>query len=102
VTGPYDPEQRRAAARMEHANPHWVITWGPGSRRYWAFGRFSTPGGMVVSAPSPQELLAAMRQAELAARPSRLPPARPPETQNPPPAQRQRQPRHPGNPPPPA
>jgi len=40
----FDPGERRAAARLQHGNPGWLILWGVHSRLY---GRFPclTPHG---------------------------------------------------------
>jgi hypothetical protein len=65
----YDPAERAAAAAIERDHrPNWVVMWGAHSRLLWAFPLFSAPPGTVLSAPVPAELVAAMRQAELAAR----------------------------------
>lgn len=63
---PYDPGQRRAAGRIERQNPGWVIMYGPWTRHFWAYPRFSTPRGTILDAPSTAELLPLMRAAELA------------------------------------
>jgi len=63
---PYDPGQRRAAGRIERQNPGWVVMYGPWTRHYWAYPRFSAPRGTILDAPSIAELLPLMRAAELA------------------------------------
>jgi hypothetical protein len=63
----YDPGQRLTAARIQHANPHWLLMWGPHSRRYFAFPLFWAPPGTMVTATDPTWLLTRMRQAETAA-----------------------------------
>lgn len=63
---PYDPEQRRVAAHIEwQKQGTWIVLWGSYTRRFWAFARWPVPpGGAVVSAPDPDDLYAAMREAE--------------------------------------
>ena len=75
MTGPYDPAERAAAARLQHACPHWVILYGAWTRLFFAFPRFGVPPGTIVSAPSPGELVEWMRTTELETRPG--PPHRP-------------------------
>ena len=65
----YDPGQRLTAARIQHANPHWLLLWGTHSRRYFAFPMFTVPPGTIVTASEPNRLVTRMRQAE-APRPS--------------------------------
>ena len=35
---PFDPDARRAAARLQRHNPHWLILWGAYSRHLRVFG----------------------------------------------------------------
>ncbi len=74
----YDPSQRLTAARLQHTNPHWLLMWGPHSRRYYAYPLFGAPPGTIVSASAPDRLVTRMRQAEAAtaARPH-MPPTTP-------------------------
>ncbi len=74
----YDPGQRQTAARIQHPRPHWLLMWGPHSRRYYAYPLFGAPPGTIVSASDPGRLVTRMRQAEAAtaARP-RVPPDAP-------------------------
>jgi hypothetical protein len=38
MTAPlFDPDQRRAAARIAQHSPQWVVIWGTHTRLYWAF-----------------------------------------------------------------
>jgi hypothetical protein len=64
---PYDQRQRHTAGRLTRRHPHWLVTWGTGSRRYWAYPRFAVPPGTVVSAADTQALLLSMRKAETGA-----------------------------------
>lgn len=68
-TGPYDPDERAAAASLERACPHWVILYGPWSRLYYAFPRFRMPPGTIAAATTTGELVSLMRVTELEARP---------------------------------
>jgi hypothetical protein len=63
----YDLSDRRTAARIQQASPHWLVMWGPHSRRFFAFPLFRAPPGTIVTASGPDRLLARMRQAEAAA-----------------------------------
>jgi hypothetical protein len=72
----YDPVEREEAARLQEANPLWLIMWGVHSRLLWAFPLFHAPRGTVVSASSPDRLLDRMRQVELSARGGRGPTGR--------------------------
>jgi hypothetical protein len=62
-----DPQEHTTAARIERGNPRWLVIWGTHSRRYFAFPRFNTPPGTIITAPGTAELLDGMRHAELAA-----------------------------------
>jgi hypothetical protein len=62
-----DPQEHATAARIQRGNSRWLILWGTHSRRYFAFPRFSTPPGTIITAPAAPELLDHMRQAELTA-----------------------------------
>jgi hypothetical protein len=75
-----DPEARLAAARLQHANPGWLVMWGRHERRYWAFPLFRAAPGTIISAASPRDLLTAMRSAEHAAPAVHRPAARPAAT----------------------
>ena len=44
----YDPQQRRTAARLQHASPDWLILYGPWSRHYYAFPTFAPTGNDPV------------------------------------------------------
>jgi hypothetical protein len=64
---PYDPAERQAAAQIQASHPRWLVLWGVGSRRYWAFPTFNAAPGTIVSALGPRELVALLDQAEAAA-----------------------------------
>lgn len=63
----HDPGQRERAARLGEVFPHWLIMWGTGSRRYWAYPRFRAPRGTILHAADPGELAALIRQVQAAA-----------------------------------
>jgi hypothetical protein len=45
-------EQRDMVARIEQICPLWLIMYGPWSRKFWAFSRFSVDNqGVMVSSP---------------------------------------------------
>lgn len=73
----HDPQQRHTAARLNRAHPNWHVMWGAHSRRLWAFPLFNVPPGTLVSAATPEDLVAQMRQVEMIA-PYGLPPYRQP------------------------
>jgi hypothetical protein len=67
MTAPlFDPDQQRAAARIERDHPQWLIVWGAHTRLFWAYPRFQAPTGTMVAAPDTAELTARMQQIELA------------------------------------
>jgi hypothetical protein len=68
-----DPDQRRAAARIERDHPQWLILWGAHTRLFWAFPCFQAPPGTIIAAPDTTELTARMQHAELASR-AHMPP----------------------------
>ena len=72
----YDPSQRLTAARIQQANPGWLLIWGTHSRRYFAFPLFGAPRGTIVTASAPDRLLTRMRRAETAAAHPDMSPAR--------------------------
>ena len=77
MTGSFDEQEQRAAVRIEHDHPRWLILWGAHTRLYWAFPRFHAPPGTMITAPDTAELTTRMQHAEFAAR-ARMP--RPPRT----------------------
>lgn len=80
TTTTYDVPQRKTAARLNQAHPNWHVMWGVHSRRLWAFPLFDVPPGTIVSAGTPDDLVAQMRQVEMIARHG------PPPYRQPPPA----------------
>lgn len=73
MTGSLDQQERRTAAQITRRHPHWLVSWGTHSRHYWAYPRFAAPPGTIIAAPNAAELLARMRQAELAMTPNVTP-----------------------------
>jgi hypothetical protein len=57
----YDPGQRKQAARIERAFPHWLVMRGAYSRKFWAYPRFRVPWGTIAHATSPNDLAGMMR-----------------------------------------
>jgi hypothetical protein len=74
MTAPlFDPDQRNAAARIEHDHPQWLIVWGAHTRLFWAFPRFQAPAGTIIAAADTAELTTRMQHTELASR-AHMPP----------------------------
>jgi hypothetical protein len=63
MTVPYDRGQRRTADRIEQQNPAWVVMYGPWTRHFWAYPRFSAPPGTIIGARTATELLPLMHAA---------------------------------------
>jgi hypothetical protein len=75
-----DEQQRVIARETELSHPHWVVMWGCYTRFFWAFPRFGFSSDTIVSAQTPQTLLAGMQRVETGLRagphtPSYDPPA---------------------------
>jgi len=75
--GPDDAACRREAVRIRQERPRWVVIWVSHKKLFRAYPKFRAPRGTVASAARPEELVAQMEKAELAAR---RPPGRPPNT----------------------
>jgi hypothetical protein len=56
---------RRAAMRIEHDFPHWLVIWGPYSREYWAYPRFHAPRGTIAHSADPNVLARDMRAIQM-------------------------------------
>ena len=63
---PADTHQRQQAALIDAREPRWTVVYGPWSRRFFAFAAWSTPQGLMVTASTPEELVEAMRDVEVA------------------------------------
>jgi hypothetical protein len=68
---PYDVNQRRMAAFVNRENPLWLVMYGVGSRRYWAFPAFRVPSGTILDSVNLDELVTRMRETELHYLPAR-------------------------------
>ena len=67
MTAPlFDPDERRAAARIAQHSPRWVIIWGTATREYWAFPVFQVPTGTIAHHGDPAGLTRQMRQIQTA------------------------------------
>jgi hypothetical protein len=60
----YDVGRAVEARHVQATNPGWVVMWGTGSRRFWAFACWHRAESLVLHAPDVVELLAQMWQAE--------------------------------------
>jgi hypothetical protein len=65
VPRPYDMDQRRMAELVNRENPLWLVMYGVGSRRYWAFPGFRVPSGTLLESADLNELVTQMRETEL-------------------------------------
>jgi len=63
----WDPRQREEAARLNAREPGWEVLYGPWTRRFWGFAAWPSPRGVIVHAPTADELVDAMRAAEVTA-----------------------------------
>ncbi|MDA8371009.1 MAG: hypothetical protein M0026_14235 [Nocardiopsaceae bacterium] len=53
------------AALLQHRiGPRWLVFWGPGSRRFWAFRR-GAPHPLILSAPDTDGLYQQIQQTDL-------------------------------------
>ncbi|GII81519.1 hypothetical protein Sru01_65010 [Sphaerisporangium rufum] len=63
----WDDDQRTAAAQLDSAEPGWLVFYGVGTRRYYAFALWpATPA--QLGATTVQELWHLMRETEMQAR----------------------------------
>lgn len=60
-----------AAARLDEAEPAWAVSYGLGSRRFYAIAAWPVPVPLVLDAFSLDDLRDLMREAELTAATSR-------------------------------
>lgn len=61
----WDAEQRLAAARLDQAELAWAISYGLGSRRFYAIATWPVPHPLILDATSLDELRELMREAEM-------------------------------------
>ncbi|GAA1457689.1 hypothetical protein GCM10009603_08610 [Nocardiopsis exhalans] len=50
-----DPQRRIARDLQKHVGPTWLVFWGSGSRKFWAFLRGGAHA-LILDAPTPQGL----------------------------------------------
>jgi hypothetical protein len=50
---------------VNRENPLWLVMYGAGSRRYWAFPAFNVPSGTILESADLDELVTQMRETEL-------------------------------------
>lgn len=63
----FDKRERQIAQRIEADFPYWLVMWGVGSRKFWAYPRFRVPRGTIAKATDPNDLVAEMRSIQAAA-----------------------------------
>jgi hypothetical protein len=60
-----DQRLRHAAGQIQRRHPHWLVMYGPYSRRIWAYPRFDTPPGTLLAEDDPSGLDAQMNEIEM-------------------------------------
>jgi hypothetical protein len=60
----WDTGQRLAAARLDRAEPVWAVSYGLGSRRFYAIAAWPVSVSLILEARSIDELRELMREAE--------------------------------------
>ncbi|WP_433352213.1 hypothetical protein ACQP25_03945 [Microtetraspora malaysiensis] len=61
----WDADKRRAAAQLDQAEPAWLVSYGLGSRRFFAVAAWPVSRPLIVEAINVDELRDLMREAEL-------------------------------------
>ncbi|WP_214412164.1 hypothetical protein [Sphaerisporangium fuscum] len=61
----WDMGKRAAAAQLDQMEPAWQVTYGIGSRRFFAFALWNAPRPILLEAGTVEELRESMREAEL-------------------------------------
>ncbi|MEV5408633.1 hypothetical protein AB0K60_07320 [Thermopolyspora sp. NPDC052614] len=61
----WDERERAWATHLDHSAPNWSIIYGVWSRLYFAFAAWPVERALVVDAPTPERLWAAMQEAEM-------------------------------------
>lgn len=64
----FDKLEREIAERIGQDFPDWLVMWGVGSRRFWAYPGLQVPRGTIAEAANPAHLVAAMRSIQHAAK----------------------------------
>ncbi|GII86735.1 hypothetical protein Ssi03_47250 [Sphaerisporangium siamense] len=62
--GNWDVAERAAAGQLDLVEPGWMVSYGVGTRRYFAIATWPAPAPLIVEAPTTDELRARMREAE--------------------------------------
>jgi hypothetical protein len=62
----HDARNAEIAVELERHLPGWLVLWAPYHRRYTAFGA-CTVVSTIIDDPDPNNLIARVREAELAA-----------------------------------
>ncbi|RCG29972.1 hypothetical protein DQ384_17585 [Sphaerisporangium album] len=63
----WDLAKRAAAHQLDQMEPAWFVSYGVGSRRFFAIATWRSPAPLRVEAASVEELREMMREAELGA-----------------------------------
>ena len=50
---PDDQQQRYAAGQIQQQHPHWLVMYGPHSRKIWAYPAFNVPAGTYFGEDNP-------------------------------------------------
>ncbi|GAB1821675.1 hypothetical protein [Herbidospora sp. RD11066] len=61
----WDADKRRAAAHLDQMEPAWVVSWGTGSRRFFAVAAWPVSRPLIIEALGLDELRRLMRMAEM-------------------------------------
>ena len=62
-----DGAQREDAVAVESVFPGWLVMWGPYTRRFWGYPRFSVPPGTIAQAADPSTLAGTIRKIQRSA-----------------------------------
>jgi hypothetical protein len=60
-----DQRLRNAAGLIQRQHPHWLVMYGPYSRKIWAYPRFDVPPGTLLAGDDPSGLDAQMSEIEM-------------------------------------
>lgn len=62
---PDDQQRRYAAGQIQQQHPHWLVMYGPHSRKIWAYPAFNVPAGTYFGGEDPSRLESRMSETEL-------------------------------------
>lgn len=62
---PDDQQQRYTAGQLQQQHPHWLVMYGPQSRKIWACPAFSVPAGTYFGDDDPSRLESWMSETEM-------------------------------------